>query len=199
MIYFQTKPDAVFEAILQEALLCEMNEVKMLADDGAIESWEGLYPETSATMSPYRAIRIMTQLLAATRDQSVYRVTDLHWLVLYECLQNFCTTHNDLYEGDPHVLRPIGAFRIGYLDGEGIIGIYFWDTDFLLRPLSNDRVLFEEEDMLGDAFGDKDQQFLEGQSKHEDVPPLEMVEDVAWIIPEASAYFRTASIRYPDT
>ena len=49
MIYFQTKPDAVFEAILKEAFTSEASEIQLLSDDGAIDSWEGLYPETFTT------------------------------------------------------------------------------------------------------------------------------------------------------
>ncbi len=197
MIYFQTKPDAVFETILQEALLSEIIEVRMLADDGAIDSWEGLYPETSSTCGPYTAVRLMEQLFAATRDASVYRLTDIHWLVLYECLQNFCTTHNDLVDEDPQALRSIGAFRIGRLDGEAIVAIYFWDTDFLLRPLSPnlDDVTQEEfdEGLIGEAS-------LESRecSDGDALPLLEIVEDVAWMIPEPSAFFRTGSTEYPD-
>lgn len=198
MIYFQTKPDAVFEAILQEALLSEMTEVKMLADDGAIESWEGLYPETSSAFGPYTAIRIMAQLLAATRDASVYRLTDVHWLVLYECLQNFCSTHNDLIDDDPPALRAIGAFRIGPVDGEAIVTIYFWDTDFLLRPLPQD-CNHMGEDSFNDGSVDQSLQEPSEDSTDNDVPFLELVEDVAWITPEPSAFFRTGSIQYPDT
>ena len=198
MIYFQTKPDAVFEAILQEALFSEMTEVKMLGDDGAIDSWEGLYPETSSVLGPYRAIRIMAQLLAAIRDASIYRLTDLHWLVLYECLQNFCATHNDLAEDDLESLRPIGSFRLGYIDGEALAAIYFWDTDFLLRPFNNAGTRLEQDS--GESCDQEEEtEELETNVIPEDVPPLEMVDDIAWIIPEPSAFFRTGSIRYPDT
>ncbi len=198
VIYFQTKPDAVFEAILEEALLSEMTEVKILADDGAIDSWEGLYPESSSAFGPYTAIRLMAQLLAATRDASVYHLLDVHWSVLYECLQNFCATHNDLVEDDPQGSRAIGAFRIGRVDGEAIVTIYFWDTDFLLRPMSIDRLTLEHDEF--------DEEPVDGgtQESSEDpvgdaVSPLEMVEDVDWIVPEAGAFFRTGSIEYPDT
>jgi hypothetical protein len=197
VIYFQTKPDAVFEAILEEALMSEMTEVKLLADDGAIESWEGLYPETSSSFGPYTAIRILAQLLAAARDVSVYHLRDVHWLVLYECLQNFCTTHNDLVDDDPHTLRSVGAFRIGRVDEEGIVAIYFWDTDFLLRPITSDGNTWEDDEFEEEP---PDEAMCESSGDIEDdaVAPLEIVDDVAWIVPEASAFFRTGSIEYPD-
>ncbi len=198
MIYFRTKPDAVFEAILQEALLSEMAEVKMLADGGAIDSWEGLYPYTSSGCSPYAAIRMMAQLLAATRDASVYQLTDLHWLLLYECLQNFCAIHNELVEDDPQALRTIGTFRIGQVDEEAIVTIYFWDTDFLLRSLSDDDDPFVN-DECNDASQPGRAQDLLDDSGEADIPLLEIVDEVAWIVPDPAAFFRTGSIEYPDT
>jgi hypothetical protein len=198
VIYFQTKPDVVFEAILHEALLSEMTEVKMVADDAAIDSWEGLYPETSSLCGPYKAIRLMAQLLAAIRDTSVYQLADIHWLLLYECLQNFCATHNDLMEDDPHTLRSIGTFRIGFVDGAAIIDIYFWDTEFLLRPIRGDWQNIECDVLRGENI-DVQSQDLSLDSIDDDVPMLEMVDEVAWIVPEPSAFFRTGSIQYPDT
>lgn len=197
MIYFQTKPDAAFEAILQEALLSEMTEVKLLADDGAIDSWEGLYPETSSVFGPYTAIRVMAQLLAATRDASVHRLSDLHWLVLYECLQNFCASHNELIEEDPHTLRAIGTFRIGEVSGEALVDIYFWDTDFLLKPGSFDLNNLEDEQKGEDLVYETIQDATVNM-EDDDIPMLEMVEEVDWIVPEPSAFFRTGSTQYPD-
>ena len=49
MIYFQTKPDAVFEAILKEAFASEASEIQLLSDDGAIDSWEGAVSGNLAT------------------------------------------------------------------------------------------------------------------------------------------------------
>ena len=94
MIYFQTKPDNVFDTIVQEALISESAEVKILADDGAIESWEGLYPESSQRLTPYSAVRIMHQLFAACRDAMVYRLSEDHWLILYECIKKFCSSRS---------------------------------------------------------------------------------------------------------
>jgi len=197
VIYFRTKPDAAFEAILQEALLSEMTEVKMLADGGAIDSWEGLYPYTSVACSPYTAIRMMGQLLAATRDASVYLLTDIHWLLLYECLQNFCAIHNELVEDDAQALRTIGAFRIGQVDEEAMITIYFWDTDFLLRSLSDEDDLFANDEFDEEPEPETTHNLLD-DSEEAEIPLLEIVEDVAWIVPDPAAFFRTGSIEYPD-
>ena len=170
----------------------------MLADDGAIDSWEGLYPQTSVAFEPYIAIRVMAQLLAATRDVSVHRLADVHWLVLYECLQNFCAMHNELLEDELHALRSIGAFRMGQVDAEALVAIYFWDTDFLISSAFEDVSRFES-DIFGEGIAtDIIQDCSANLQEDDDMPMLEVVDEIAWIVPEPSAFFRTGSTQYPD-
>ncbi len=199
MIYFQTKPDNVFDTIVQEALISESVEIKILADDGAIESWEGLYPESSQRLEPYSAVRIMHQLLAACRDAMVYRLSDDHWLVLYECVKNFCSSHNDLLEDQGNGVRLIGKYKIGLLDDEGIVNIYFWDTDFLLQSRLDPWEYWpdkQEEDHDEENHDDESLCVAESEAV---LSALEMVEEVAWSIPEEEAFFRTGSTQYPDS
>ena len=193
MIYFQTKPDAVFEAILKEAFASEASEIQLLSEDCAIDSWEGLYPETSRRLCPYEAVRVLVQLLVALNDSQVYRLTDLHWLVLYETLKNFCTTHNDLLDDFDQHARPIGDYNIGRVDGDALVDVYFWDTDFLL---SN----------KGETWGDRQagtprQRDGRGETQSEQdatIPALEPVRELGWIVKEPQEYFRAGSTRYPD-
>ena len=191
MIYFQTKPDAVFEAILKEALASEASEIQLLSDDGAIDSWEGLYPETSQRLCPYEAVRVLVQLSAAVNDSRVYRLTDLHWLVLYETLKNFCVTHNDLLDDFDQHTRPVGDYRIGEVDGEALVNIYFWDTDFLLC---------KREETWGDGQANDALQRdgMEENLGEQDVaiPTLEPVDELGWIVREP--LFQSGSTRYPD-
>ena len=190
MIYFQTKPDAVFEAILKEALASEASEIQLLLDDGVIDSWEGLYPETSQRLCPYEAVRVLVQLSAAVSDSHVYRLTDLHWLVLYETLKNFCATHNDLLDDFDQHTRPVGDYKIGEVDGEALVTIYFWDTDFLFcnrkktgaGQTSNAR-------RCNDAEESSSEQGIV-------IPALEPVSELGWIVREP--LFQAGSTRYPD-
>lgn len=179
MIYFQTKPDAAFEAILKEAFASEASEIQLLSDDGAIDSWEGLYPETSQRLCPYEAVRVLVQLSAAVNDSRVYRLTDLHWLVLYETLKNFCATHNDLLDDFDQHTRPVGDYKIGEVDGDALVTIYFWDTDFLFctpRQRADREETSPEQDVV--------------------MPALEPVDELGWIVREP--LFRAGSTRYPD-
>ena len=191
MIYFQTKPDAVFEAILKEAFASEASEIQLLSDDGAIDSWEGLYPETSRRLCPYEAVRVLVQLSAAVNDSQVYRLTDLHWLVLYETLRNFCATHNDLLDDFDQRTRPVGDYNIGEVDGEALVNIYFWDTDFLFG---------ERDETWGDRQAGNPRQ-LDGSEEDPGeqemaIPALEPVDELGWIVREP--YFRAGSTKYPD-
>ena len=190
MIYFQTKPDAVFEAILKEAFASEASEIQLLSDDGAIDSWEGLYPETAQRLCPYEAVRVLVQLSAAVNDAHVYRLTDLHWLVLYETLKNFCATHNDLLDDFDQRTRPVGEYNIGEVDGEALINIYFWDTDFLLCN--------REETQGGQASNPHQRDDTEETPPGQDVviPALEPVDELGWIVREP--LFLAGSTRYPD-
>ena len=192
MICFQTKPDAVFEAILKEAFASEASEIQLLSDDGAIDSWEGLYPETSQRLCPYEAVRVLAQLAAAVNDSQVYRLTDLHWLVLYETLKNFCATHNDLLDDYDQRTRPIGDYNIGEVDGEALVNIYFWDTDFLFSTRE-------------ETWGDRQAGNFRGDGGEEDsgeqdvaIPALEPVSEPGWLVKEPQEYFRAGSTRYPD-
>ena len=83
---------------------------------------------------------MLAQLSAAMNDSSsLSRVTELHWLVLYETLKNFCATHNDLLDDFDQRTRPVGDYNIGEVDGEALVNIYFWDTDFLLGAIEERR------------------------------------------------------------
>lgn len=193
MIYFQTKPDAVFEAILKEAFASEASEIQLLSDDGAIDSWEGLYPETSRRLCPYEVVRVLAQLSAAMNDSQVYRLTDVHWLVLYETLKNFCATHNDLLDDFDQRIRPVGDYNIGEVDGEALVEIYFWDTDFLFcnkEETSGDRQASHPPPR--DGAGETQPQQDTG------IPALEPVDELGWIVKEPQEYFRAGSTRYPD-
>lgn len=196
MIYFQSKPDAVFSTILEEALDSELLEIQQLADDAAIDSWEGLYPHTSTCFPPYAVMQIMKQLLAASADSQIYQIPEAYWLVLYECLKNFASTHNDLIEDEPSGLRAVGTYKLGVLDNEAMVKIYFWDTDFLFTqapPESPENLKTSREE--GDEPRSEDRWL---DDEEEEAPQFEIVREVAWQVPQPDAYFRQGSIEYPD-
>ena len=85
---------------------------------------------------------------------------------------------------------------MGWVDGEALVEIYFWDTDFLLNPVSENTSRFK--DTFGEMVeSDSAQDFSE--ELEENMLMLEMVDEVAWIIPRPSSFFRTGSTQYPDS
>ena len=133
MLYFSQKPDVVFTAILHAALESECESIKGYVDID-LDLWEGCYPESSRYFSAHTCFEILTQLYCAIRDPLVYRPADYHWLLLYEALQNYCVIHNDLAPAAPKGWRPVGKFKLREIDFDALVGLYFWDTDFLLAP-----------------------------------------------------------------
>ena len=129
MLYFQAKPDPLFAEILDAAL-----EVAADAVDGACDdaSWPEANPQLAGCFTRAAALTVIRELLAASRAESVYRITDYHWLVLHACLHDYCDIHNDLVrlEGP----QPMGPWRVGPIDVPALLDTYFWDTDFLLDP-----------------------------------------------------------------
>jgi hypothetical protein len=135
MLYFLHKPDAVFVAILYAALESECESIKGFPDDDIPDLWEGCYPESSRYFTSDAGFNVLTELYCAIRDPTVYRPTDYHWLLLYEALQNYCVIHNDLAPTAPTGWRPVGKFKLREIDFDALVGLYFWDTDFLCPPI----------------------------------------------------------------
>lgn len=126
MLYFQAKPDPVFIAILHAALEVAADSIEEASDD---ESWPEDYPRLARCFTREAALAVIGELLAASRAEALYQITDYHWLVVHECLHDHCAVHNDLvrHEGP----QPVGPWRVGPIDVPALLDLYFWDTDFL--------------------------------------------------------------------
>ncbi len=137
MLRFQHCPDQVFQAILHKALewtqdtlhpflpafTPRQSELQEL-DERYAESYPGL----ARFFSRSEAIEVIGRLLTASKDTVVYDITDYHWLVIYECLEQYCQWHNDL---DDDELRRAGSYLVGKIIFDHIVDHFFWDTDFL--------------------------------------------------------------------
>ncbi len=75
-------------------------------------------------------------------SDTLYKPTDYHWLLLYECLRSYCDYFNDERIGDLYKLHQIESIDFG-----GLIECYFWDTDFLNDDIPN--VSLEVRQMMG--------------------------------------------------
>ena len=129
MLRFDQPPDRVFLAILHEALATECDQIHDFAKDDK-EYWESQYPNISRVFTPDLVITVLSRLLEASKESTLYKVTDYHWVVIYDCLKVFCAIHND-YRGERGD-RTVGPYEIGEIDFLSIINQFFWDTDFLI-------------------------------------------------------------------
>lgn len=136
MLHFETKPDKVFTAILHKALERARAEISEVLDDR--DEFEVLYPNLGRCFDPGTALSTIEQLLRASRSPKLYQLTDYHWLILHEALRVFTDAHNDFAQEDPEYDTKIGAYRLGEIDFDGLIDLYFSDLDFTLEsyPLS---------------------------------------------------------------
>jgi hypothetical protein len=138
MIVFQDAPDAIFLAIVDEAL-AHVREVHLLryrtgyrptrAERRELEaSYRDLFPELVPLFTRRELVRSIDRLRRANRDERRrYELTDYHWLVLYVCLQVYCDLHNDGATGDQ-----VGPYEIEHIDVDAVVERFFFDTDFLM-------------------------------------------------------------------
>lgn len=128
MLNFQTRPDRVFLAILQEALQGAWEELDFAPTDGAAdEHYRVLYPELTRFFERGELVEVLDHLLQAQRQPAMYEITDYHWLVLHECLEVFCDLYNDGALDDD---GRVGPYIIDTIDFSAIVERFFWDIDF---------------------------------------------------------------------
>ncbi len=135
MLYFASRPDAVFTAILHDAL---EDLLQTLTDPDtdpaeAEELWKAQYPTAARCFPLPLAVYTLDRLLAASKDATtVYRITDYHWLLLYDCLKIYSAIHNDDAAEAEEKVFPVGPYAIGEIEFNALVDLYFWDVDFLL-------------------------------------------------------------------
>ena len=114
----------------------------------------------------------------------MYRISDSQWLLLYECLANYCAELNDVASGQPDGLLPVGEYGLAEIDFDAVVGVYFWDTEFLVAPGE----VMPVETASPDAYG---------WHADSDALHVEKIEYPAWGEGEAPC-FRPGYCRYPD-
>ncbi len=155
MLYFANRPDAVFTAILHDAL----EELRHLLTDPAEadELWRADYPYAAKCFPLALAVDTLDRLLAASQNPTtLYRLTDYHWLLLYACLETYCAVHNGFAAEAADQMFPVGPYDIGEIDFHALVDRYFWDTDFLLDASTAAALGPEGREQLGfslEAFG----------------------------------------------
>ena len=182
MLYFRTQPDAALIPFVRQALDGELHAVQRVASRNDVEAWLVEYPAVGVLFTPYSALVTLEKLLVAHEASMIYRLTDYHWLLLYECLKNYCLWHNDQINDGLVSYTMLGGYRFGLVDFETMTDRYFWDQEFM-------ELLYAD---AGEAdccpcrehtdWSDVDLSY--GLRPHPDKLKLISVEETAWRIPE---------------
>jgi hypothetical protein len=119
MLRWTSRPDIVFNEILINALELYRDSLKEAFDDEddhliKVFGKKGLGIE-------------LEKIITAHNSNKIFSVTDYHFLILYNALEQFCDLYNDLHFDQ----LSFGGIQPSHLDFELMVTMYFWDTDFL--------------------------------------------------------------------
>lgn len=182
MLYFRTQPDSVFIAFVRHALRWELQKIRRISSAQDGDRWEVEYPVLGAIFTPYSAFITLEELLRANEASTVYRLTDYHWLLVYESLKNYCMWHNDRIHDEAMPFTMVEGYRFGLVDFDSMTDRYFWDQEFMEVLYAN----VAEPDVCfcaGDA-EDSEPDLSYGLRPHPHKLQLTLVEETAWHIPE---------------
>ena len=162
--------------LVDRSLRWELEIIRGISSANDLKTWFVEYPNLERFYTPYSAVVTLEELVMVHSQAAVYRPTDFHWLVLYECLKNYCLWHNDRLSqsGEPFLL--IGGYRFGSLDFESIMERYFWDQDFMAD--------LGETGSVGCPLQEETINLSMGLSPHPSKLRFTLVQDVAWHVPE---------------
>lgn len=191
MLHWQTRPDPVLTAIVDEALRMALDCARLFRD-GVLTDLAGAYPEAARCFTLARWIEEVEKLRAANLSRTVFRPTDYHWLILHEILEQFSETYND----DPGEPIVHAGTTIRALDFAAIVGSFFWDLDFLIPFEELSGLGLEGRRQLGinaETVG-----LAAGLAPHPEELRLEEVTEPRWIVPEeGEALFVPGCGTYP--
>ncbi len=159
MLRFQTAPDRIFMAIIQESLelmIDQIRTVKLIGQNEEAREYElgSLLPNAGNVFNSSNSIKTVKRLLVCHKRPGLYNLNDYHYLLLYDTLLNFCEIHNEMVRvsvGADARRREakVGAFNIEKIDFDVLIGVYFFNLDFLLDAETVIDLGFEKRKELG--------------------------------------------------
>jgi hypothetical protein len=168
LIYFARKPDAVFTALLDNAL--DVAPV-VLRDGPDAQPYPRTFPSISRWVSRKKAIKHYNWLQGIHVSPVIYRISNAAMQLVYDALAVYIAYHNETVRDAQlgQSLQPLGRFMIGPVDPELVFDSYFWNEAFL--------------DVIP----------APGSSIRE----VERIDQPSWV-DDAEALFRSGSTRYPD-
>ncbi len=173
MLYWQKKSDPLLVLCVDRALEISSDHAAGFAESDP-EGYAFAFPwaARSFTLAAWR--NEIRKLKAANLAGEVYALTDYHWLLLHEVLEQFCEDYNaGVWEPLVHE-----GTTIENLDFDGIVGLFFWDTDFLLDFEHLAALGPERRQMMG--FNEETLGLAAGLAPHPDELVLDEVAATAW-------------------
>jgi hypothetical protein len=129
MLYFATRPDPVFTAVIDAALATAANWVDIP------ECWQTLAHHVVDGFPRHENPRAaLTKLQAAHRSPAVHRMSHFYWVLFYDCVAAYIKTHNGriprAHVTGAEQMPAIGPFRVGRIDLSSVVATYCWDLGF---------------------------------------------------------------------
>jgi len=126
MLYFATKPDPLFTALVDAAL----TEAHSWADDS--RRWLTWAHHVAEGFPNHDAPRIaILKLHSAHRKSAVYRMSHFFWILLYDSLAAYAMRHNTHLSRKPGIhadtMPLIGTYRCGPIQMPSIVATFWWD------------------------------------------------------------------------
>ena len=206
MLRFQTAPDRIFMAILQESLelmIDQIRTIKMIRHREEEREYElsALLSNVGKVFNYVTALKTLKRMLVCHRRPGLYNLNDYHYLLLYDTLLNFCEIHNDMVRvsssaGAKKREAKVGAFYIEKIDFDLLIGVYFYDTDFLLDAETVIKLGIEKRIELGiqdETFG-----ISQGLAPHPEELKITVNKNEKPFLATQSRYWGKSSSVYPD-
>ncbi|MBN1462039.1 MAG: hypothetical protein JXA57_21110 [Armatimonadetes bacterium] len=132
MILFARQQDDVMSHMLEEALGLYVDELRQAIEFKDEARWRIWHPLAGRCFTTETAFKTAQHLAAIAKEPDYYRVNDYHWLILYECLEEFCELFNDAAQEEPGGFYDVGPYAFREIDFEDLVERFFWDTDFLM-------------------------------------------------------------------
>jgi hypothetical protein len=159
MLRFQTPPDEIFMAILEESIMLMIDQIRVMKSFSRNKEDEkahckNLLPFAGMVFNSETALRTLKSMLTYHRKPEVFVLNDYHYLLLYDTLQYYCDVHNDMMKNIPDRKEKkkaslAGTFYIEEILFDDLIDIYFYDTDFLFNADTVVNLGFDNRKALG--------------------------------------------------
>ncbi len=206
MLGFQTPPDKIFMAILNDSINLMIDQIKAIkfsrqSEDAERREFESLLPVAGGVFKCKTALDTLKRILTCHKRPGLYRLNDYHYLLLYDTLQHFCEIHNDMVKEasgmhEKRRMSKVGAFYIERINFDDLIGIYFYDTDFLMDADIMIKLGIEKRKQMGlhdEIFG-----ISQGLAPHPEELKIRVQNNEKPILRIQSRFWSPASRVYPD-